>query len=133
MISGRMGLWLAAQQAVLRQQLQPLAAKPGSGGGSPPHISALFQVTKAPGAPGNRQQAGPFPQVGIPPCQAGSRGKYRGPQGPLPAPSVRGRPDGDEAAVLSLHGAGAEYTGIQNIQKQRLAVSLRQLGGPQTM
>ena len=54
MISGRMGLWLAAQQAVLRQQLQPLAAKPGSGGGSPPHISALFQVTKAPGAPGNR-------------------------------------------------------------------------------
>ena len=40
MISGRMGLWLAAQQAVLRQQLQPLAAKPGSGGGSPPHISA---------------------------------------------------------------------------------------------
>ena len=31
MISGRMGLWLAAQQAVLRQQLQPLAAKPGSG------------------------------------------------------------------------------------------------------
>ena len=57
MISGRMGLWLAAQQAVLRQQLQPLAAKPGSGGGSPPHISALFQVTKAPAhqATGSKQ------------------------------------------------------------------------------
>ena len=33
----------------LSVKLQPLAAKPGSGGGSPPHISALFQVTKARG------------------------------------------------------------------------------------
>ena len=43
MISGRMGLWLAAQQAVLRQQLQPLAAKPGSGGGSPPTFRPSFK------------------------------------------------------------------------------------------
>ena len=87
---------------------------------APPHFGPL-SGNQGPGRTRQPAASRAFPQVGIPPCQAGSRGKYRGPQGPLPAPSVRGRPDGDEAAVLSLHGAGAEYTGIQNIQKQRLA------------